>query len=214
MVRLRGILSGLRQRFFPKVGDAVRRPFATVDSSMKIEEVVGEMRRRETDEAVVMDGEDVVGVLSAEDVLDHLLEEREAWGESQVTDELHREFVSLPAGADIEEAYDSLEASPSERIVVVEDGEVVGVLREEDVHLKVRKGYLSPFAFAKRFLVDTLAYISFWTLPVAFVQVYLVKISVPQFLAASAGGFVLTLFLAGLFGSYLDYVRTRFDLGP
>ncbi|MFQ5950794.1 MAG: CBS domain-containing protein [Candidatus Geothermarchaeales archaeon] len=211
---MKRLVQRVRRTLLPHVRAAVRRPHVTVDSKEKLEAVVAKMRSIDAVNAVVLDGERVLGVVSADKVLDHLLREKEAWGETPVDAVLLEGAAILEADANLAEAAESLRDEDVSWVVVLRGSEVTGVLRRADVRLASPKGYRSPSLFAKRFLGDTFAYVSFWTLPLALVQLYLVRISVPQFLVASVIGFLVTLLLAGAFGGYLDFVRAKLGVGP
>jgi len=66
--------------------------------------------------------------------------------------------------------------------------------------------------YVKGYIVDTLAYISFWSFLTYFINVILVGIPIGQFIASSILGLIVTSALAGVFGRYLDYVRKKFHV--
>jgi len=210
---MKRLLQKVRRTFLPRAKDAVRQSYVTVDSKEKLEAVVEKMRSIGAVNAVVLDGERVLGVVSADKVLDHLLQQKQVWRETPVEAVLHGEAVVLDGDANLGEAAELLREEDVSWVVVVEGPEVAGVLRRADVRLASPRGYRSPSLFAKRFLSDTFAYVSFWTLPLALLQLYVVRISVPQFLLASVMGFLVTLLLAGAFGGYLDFVRAKLGVG-
>jgi predicted transcriptional regulator len=208
-----GVLKSARRTLFPRVRDAVKAPAVVVKPDQSLEVVVRRMRGVGAETAVVHNERKILGVVSDEKVLEHLLQERTAWGETPVHDVMDRQIIVMNADATLDAAAEALRGRDGHRVIVVEGSDVLGVVRREDIRLASPRAYRSPLLLAKRFLVDTLAYISFWTLPLAFVQLYIVRLSVPQFLTASAMGFVVTLLLAGGFGGYLDFVRAKFGVG-
>jgi hypothetical protein len=91
-------------------------------------------------------------------------------------------------------------------------GELVGILTMTDIRLRFPKGYLSPWILLKRFLVDTMAYLTFWSGIWTFVQIYVLKFTVTQYIANAAIGSILTIALGGIYGRYLDAIRRRADV--
>jgi hypothetical protein len=64
----------------------------------------------------------------------------------------------------------------------------------------------------KRFVIDTLAYMTFWTGFSVIIQLFIIGLTITQFITGSIIGFTLTILLGGFFGRYIDWWRRKFNV--
>lgn len=94
--------------------------------------------------------------------------------------------------------------------MIVMDGlNPVGILTETDIKLKLSRSSLSYRLIFKKYLVDALAYIVFWSWISVLIQVFIVRIPFKKFVLSSFFGFIATILAGGIFGSFLDKFRTK-----
>lgn len=60
-----------------------------------------------------------------------------------------------------------------------------------------------------KFMIDTFAYMSFWSGFSYIINVMIIGISFDKYFMSSIIGFVLSIFLAGFYGRYLDFCRKK-----
>jgi len=113
--------------------DVMSHEFVGVSEADALRDAVELMRSEHTISAVVLRGNDPVGVVTAGTVFDFLLEDGTA-DSVTVSDVMEETPASLPLGASIAEAADVMGRTGDPRVLVVdEDEEVRGIVEARDV---------------------------------------------------------------------------------
>ncbi|PSQ28976.1 signal transduction protein [Halobacteriales archaeon QS_9_68_17] len=114
------------------IRDVMTREYVGVSESDTVLDVVGLMRQEETGCVVVLRGSDPVGILTEWDVLGVVADEsspRETTAASVMSDPV----LTVSPDQQLRTAAGKMSRENIRRLVVIENGEVVGVLNERDV---------------------------------------------------------------------------------
>ena len=113
--------------------DVMSHEFVGVSEADALRDAVELMRSEHTTSAVVLRGNDPVGVVTAGTVFDFLLEDGAA-DTVTVSDVMENTPASLPLGASIAEAADVMGRTGDPRVLVVdENDDVRGIVEARDV---------------------------------------------------------------------------------
>lgn len=112
--------------------DVMSHEFVGVSEADALLDAVELMRSEHTTSAVVLRGNEPVGMVTAETVLDLLVGEDDP-GSATVSDVMEGTPESLPPGASVAEAADTMERTSDPRVLVTDDDGVRGVVEARDV---------------------------------------------------------------------------------
>ncbi len=104
--------------------------------------------------------------------------------------------VNIDCDDVISSALDRMEQLGISLLVVIHKGHIVGILTEIEIGVKYSRGYRRSL-LVKKILVDTIAYVSFWSGLSFIINVLIVGIEFNKFVTSSAMGFALSLVLGG-----------------
>ncbi|MCW4041171.1 MAG: L-alanine exporter AlaE [Candidatus Bathyarchaeota archaeon] len=121
-------------------------------------------------------------------------------------------IITIESHDDVQSLIRVMQVNNVTRAVVVDSTQLVGIVTETDIQLRLSRHQQTYTGLFKRYTVDTLAYILFWSGITILIQVYLVGISYEQFLTSSILGFLVTLGIGGVYGRFLDLLRKRFEV--
>jgi signal-transduction protein with cAMP-binding, CBS, and nucleotidyltransferase domain len=127
----------------------------------------------------------------------------------KVDDATSSPLISIDSKKDLESAVRLMNSNGISRLAVLREGTLVGILTMTDLMLKFPRGYFSHEMVLKRFLVDTLAYITFWSGIWTLIQLYVLKFTLIQYVENAMLSVVLTVIFGGLYGRYLDIWRRK-----
>jgi len=116
------------------IRDVMSREFVGVSESDPVAETVRLMLAEDADCAVVLRGDDPVGMLTDRDVLSMVLDGRDV-REATVADAMSDRTASVRSDRDLEVAIDRLSVANTARLVVIENGsdQPIGLLTHRDI---------------------------------------------------------------------------------
>ena len=191
----------------PKVKKVMSTPVVKVDAEATVL-----MLDRGVGSLVVTRSGAPAGIFTRRDLHRRVLAAKRELQDTKIEEVMTKPIITITSDANLKEATDLMEKNRISRLGVLDKGRLVGVLTQTDIRLKYPRGYFSPKLMAKRFIVDTLAYITFWSVLGTLVQVFILRLTWFQFVASSTAGVVLTIVFGGLFGRYLDLFRIKFHV--
>lgn len=196
----------------PKVRKVMSRPVVKVEAEASAANATTLMLDHGVGALVVTKHGAPAGIFTRHDLHTRVLAAKRDMEETKIEEVMTTPIITTTSDANLKEAMDLMDRNNITRLGVLEDGRLVGVLTETDIKLTYPRGYFSPKLMLKRFLVDTLAYITFWSVLGTLVQVFVLRLTWVQFVANSTSGVVLTIIFGGLFGRYLDLLRMKFQV--
>lgn len=209
---LERLIERVCRRIIPRIEDVMSKPVITVEVGASVMDVVNLMYDERMGSVVVTKEDEPVGIFTRRDLMERVLMRQASLTETKVGDVMSSPIMTANPRDDVIKAIETMRRNRVTRVVVLDESKPVGILTETDIELKVPKSSLSYRLAFKRYVVDTLAYIVFWSWITVVVQIYIVGIPVEKFVASSALGFIITMFLGGLFGRFLDTLRARFEV--
>ncbi len=114
------------------VRDMMTREYVGVSESDSVLGAVQLMRSEGVGSVIVLRGSDPVGIMTESDVLDLVADEGDP-AEATVADVMTSPVVSMRADRSLADAAGTMAQQGIRRIVIIRDGELVGVLTERDV---------------------------------------------------------------------------------
>jgi len=206
---IRDIVCG---RLIPKAESVMRSPPRTIEGRSTVLEAVRAMTDLGIGSLIVTQQGRPVGIFTRRDLMRRVLESKRSIEGTRVEEVASSPLISIDRKRDLTSALELMKSKGISRLAVMRDGTLVGILTMTDIRLRFPKGYLSPWILFKRFLVDTLAYITFWSGIWTLVQIYVLKFTLTQYVANATIGSILTVALGGIYGRYLDALRRRADV--
>jgi signal-transduction protein with cAMP-binding, CBS, and nucleotidyltransferase domain len=200
----------LEELFLPKAREVMTSPVITVQSEVSVMDAVEVMVQEEIGSVVVLDDGEPVGILTRRNVMNSVLKANLPLSQTRVKEVMSKPLITVNPGEPITTAVRMMQQLEVTRLVVMEKGQLRGILTQTDIRLKFSRGYHSHRLLVKKFAVDTIAYLAFWSVFAFVIQVLVVGIEWEKFAISSAIGFVLTILLGGPFGRFLDIFRQRF----
>jgi len=170
------------------------------------------MTRDRVGSVVVLDDEEPVGIFTRRDLMNRVMKTNADPGKTRVKEVMSKPLIMIEPGEPISTAVRRMQQLGVARLVVVEKGRLRGIITQTDIRLKFSRGYYSYRLLAKKFAVDTLAYVTFWSGVSYVISILIVGIEWDKYVASSAIGFVVTILLGGPFGRYLDIFRQKFHV--
>lgn len=119
------------------VREVMNREYVGASAADDLLETTELLVREGESTAVVLEGNDAVGVVASEDVLGYLVSGGNPSG-TTVGDVMTESFPSIPPDALLAEARDRMATHGTQWVVVVEDGEPMGTLTSHDILSSVR----------------------------------------------------------------------------
>jgi len=202
----------LEELFLPKAREVMTYPVVTVQSEATVMDAVEVMAREEVGSVVVVDEGEPVGIFTRRDLMNRVMKAKKDPSQTRMKEVMSKPLITVRPGEPITAAVGRMQELGVTRLVVMEKGQIRGILTQTDIRLRFSRGYLTHRLLVKKFSVDTLAYMTFWSVFTYIIQVLIVGIELEKFVTSSALGFVLTILLGGLFGRYLDVFRQRFHV--
>ncbi|MEM2226333.1 MAG: L-alanine exporter AlaE [Candidatus Bathyarchaeia archaeon] len=196
----------------PKVESVMKSPPRTIEGSSSVLEAVRIMTDLGIGSLIVTRQGRPIGIFTRRDLMRRVIERRLDIERTMVEEVASSPLISIGPETDLASAVELMKSKGISRLAVMRDGTLLGILTMTDIRLMFPKGYLSPWIILKRFLVDTIAYITFWSGIWTFVQIYVLKLTLAQYVANAAIGSILTMAFGGIYGRYLDALRRRADV--
>ncbi|MFH0848594.1 MAG: L-alanine exporter AlaE [archaeon] len=202
----------ISKMILPRVKNVMTKTPVTIDieaSVMKASEVM--MLHRVGSLVVTREG-GPCGIFSRRDLMTRVLALKRDLDQTKVREVMSSPLITAGPEASLGEAVELMKKHDITRLPVLESDKLVGMLTMTDIQLKYAHGYFSLRLMVKRFAVDTLAYLTFWSGVWTLIQVFILELSWFQYVANAVMGFVLVLLLGGIFGKYLDALRKKFNV--
>ena len=196
----------------PKAREVMSSPVVTVRSEVSVMDALEVMTRDRVGSVVVLDDEEPVGIFTRRDLMNRVMKTNADPGKTRVKEVMSKPLIMIEPGEPISTAVRRMQQLGVARLVVVEKGRLRGIITQTDIRLKFSRGYYSYRLLAKKFAVDTLAYVTFWSGVSYVISILIVGIEWDKYVASSAIGFVVTILLGGPFGRYLDIFRQKFHV--
>lgn len=117
-----------------KARDAMRKPPVTIGTGATLADAARLMDRRSVGALVVIDGGRPVGIVTDRDLVVRGLA-RQLPGDACVKRVMTPDPVTLPADADVRQAFSVFYRQPFRRLPLVEEGRMVGLLSVDDLVL-------------------------------------------------------------------------------
>lgn len=196
----------------PKAESVMKSPPRTIEGHSSVLEAIKAMTDLGIGSLIVTRQGRPIGIFTRRDLMRRVIERKLDVERTRVEEVASSPLISIDPRADLASAIELMRSKGISRLAVMRDGALVGILTMTDIRLRFPKGYLSPWIIFKRFLVDTLAYVTFWSGIWTFVQIYVLKFTLAQYVANAAIGSILTVAFGGIYGRYLDALRRRADV--
>ena len=132
-----------------RLRDIMTRDVVAVSPDVSLRKVIELLSARGISGMPVVRGDRAVGMITAKDIIDfevavraaaeaypdaHLgAEDRDALADHPVSEIMTRAVMALPSSATVEEAADYLHAAKVHRLLVVDDGKMVGIVTTMDI---------------------------------------------------------------------------------
>jgi len=128
------------------VGDVMTRGVICVDVNENVERAAKIMKQHEISAIIVTKDGDGVGILTERNILSHVVAEHRDPRTTKVGEIMTSPLITISPDADIDEAAAILRDKNIRRLVVENDGKIVGVISEYDIirvepalHLLIRE---------------------------------------------------------------------------
>lgn len=204
--------SSIVKLFTPRVGSIMSYPVVTISEESSVFEAVERMVSNGIGSLIVVGVEGPKGIFTRHDLMNKVLRRGLDLKNTRVREVMSSPLIGIEANKNLLEAIEKMSVHGISRLAVFDGGRLVGIITLTDIRLKFSKGYFSPRLVLKKFIVDTIAYVTFWSTISAFIQIYVIKLTWSQFIEGSIIGLALTVILGGVFGRYLDALRKKFDV--
>ena len=198
--------------FLPKAREVMSSPVITVRSEVSVMDAAEVMVSEEIGSVIVVDDGEPVGIFTRRDLMNRVVKANLQPSQTRVKDVMSKPLITVRPGESITSAVGKMQQLGVTRLAVVEKGRLEGILTETDIRLRFSRGYLSHRLLMKKFAVDTLAYVTFWSGFSFIIQVLIVGIEWNKFVTGSVIGFILTILLGGPYGRYLDIFRQKLHI--
>jgi signal-transduction protein with cAMP-binding, CBS, and nucleotidyltransferase domain len=112
--------------------DAIRKRPVSIPADWTILEAARRMNEASVGAVVVIDGDEPVGIVTDRDLVVRALA-HDLPKDARVDAVMSSDLVTLPAGADVREAFKIFHSRPLRRIPIVEDRKLVGMVTADDL---------------------------------------------------------------------------------
>ena len=119
-----------------KVRDVMTTDVATATPETTLEDIATMMRDEDTGAIPVLDGDELVGIITDRDIVIRCIAEGKDPVETTVEDVLTEGLETIEPDSDVEEAKHLMSRRQVRRLPVVEDGELIGMLSIGDIAVK------------------------------------------------------------------------------
>jgi len=198
--------------FIPTVRDVMTSPVVTIRPTASVTEAVDLMIEKHIGSVVVVEKGRPIGIFTEDDLFNRVLRAGAPPEETKVGSAMTQPAMTLKPEDSISHAIGRMRDEKVNHAVIMRGEELVGIVTMTDIRLKYSRAYTHPRLLLKRYVVDTVAYISFWSGISFVIQVMIVGLTFQQLVAGSAIGFAVQVALGGPFGRYLDMLRSRFEV--
>jgi CBS domain-containing protein len=120
-------------RKMPQVSDVMVSDVVTIDSSASIVDAAKQMITEEKGPLPVMEGDRLQAMITDRDIVAHVVAEGRDPSSTTVHDIATQELVTIGPDQDVEEARQLMEQHHLDRVLVVQDDRLVGIISEADV---------------------------------------------------------------------------------
>ena len=186
-------------------------PVETINDHATILDAIDLMIDKKVGSLVVMRLKKPIGIFTRRDFY-RAVKQRLPLSETNIRLVMSAPIVTIRSHDDVQSLIRVTQTNNVTRAVVVDETQLVGIVTETDIQLRLPRHQWTYAGLFKRYAVDTLAYIMFWSGITILIQVYLVGISYEQFLTSSFLGFFVTLGVGGVYGRFLDLIRKKFEV--
>jgi CBS domain-containing protein len=119
-----------------KVREIMTTDVVTATPETTLEDVATMMRDEDTGAIPVLDGDELVGIITDRDIVIRCIAEGKDPVETTVEDVVTETLETIEADSDLDEARELMSRRQIRRLPVVEDGELIGMLSIGDVAVK------------------------------------------------------------------------------
>jgi CBS domain-containing protein len=200
-----------RRVLIPNVDSIMSHPVETINDKATVLDAIDLMIDEKVGSLVVMNLNKPIGIFTRRDFY-RAVKQRLPLSETNIRTLMSAPIVTIGSHDDVQSLIRVMQANNVTRAVVVDGTQLVGIVTETDIQLQLPRHQRTYAGLFKRYAVDTLAYIMFWSGITILIQVYLVGISYEQFLTSSLLGFLVTLGVGGVYGRFLDLLRKKFEV--
>jgi CBS domain-containing protein len=211
MIRER-LSNWIYQHILPKTRDIMSTPVISVNFDTSIMETIRVMYNNQFGSIIVTKEKIPIGIFTRRDLLGRVLLQNVSLTELKVSEVMSSPVFTVQVKDQVRKAVDLMNNKGISRVVVMDKTKPEGILTKTDIQLNLSKSSLSPKLIFKKYMVDTVAYILFWSWINICIQIVVVGISFEKFILSSIYGFIATLLIGGLFGTFLDVLRERFGV--
>jgi len=197
--------------FIPTIRDVMSSRVVTVRPTASIMETVEVMSDRSVG-SVVVDDNGPIGIFTEHDLINRVLKTGIPLEETKIGAVMTQPLVTLRPEDSISHALERMRDGKISHVVVMKGEQLAGIVTMTDIRLRYSRGYMHPMLLLKKYAVDTIAYLSFWSGISFVIQVMVLGITFQQLVAGTALGFAVQVVLGGPFGRYLDLLRHRFEV--
>ncbi len=117
----------------PTVGEVMVSDVATIDSSASIVDAAEQMIREQKGPLPVTEGDSLHAMITDRDIVAHVVAEGLDPSSTTVHDIATHELVTIGPDRDVEEARRLMEEQHLDRILVVQDDRLLGIVSEADL---------------------------------------------------------------------------------
>ncbi len=202
-------LAPILDRLIPKVESVMKSPVSMIEGRATVSDAMKVMMSLRIGSLIVTRNGKPIGIFTRYDLMHRVLDLGRDVNAVKVDDVTSSPLISIDSKKDLESAVRLMNSNGISRLAVLREGTLVGILTMTDLMLKFPRGYFSHEMLLKRFLVDTLAYITFWSGIWTLIQLYVLKFTLIQYVENAMLSTVLTVIFGGLYGRYLDIWRRK-----
>ncbi len=117
----------------PTVSEVMVSDVVTIDSSASIVDAAKQMIQEEKGPLPVVEGESVQAMITDRDIVAHVVAEGRDPSSTTVRDVATQDLVTIGPDQDVEEARRLMDQHHLDRILVVQDDRLVGIISEADI---------------------------------------------------------------------------------
>ena len=185
-------------------------PVVVVLAETTAAECIETMLDRGIGSLIVVSGNKPVGIVTRRDIFYEIMKKSTSLTGTKVGDIMSSPLVTVKPSDKINYAVTVMRDTGIGRVLVTDGIKPLGIVTQTDIKLRLGTSSLTVRNMFKRYLIDTFAYVVFWSGFTVLIQVFIVGISFDKFVASSALGFIVTIIVGGLFGRFLDVMRNMF----
>jgi len=185
-------------------------PVVTTIGDSTVSECIKLMLEKEIGSLIVVEENKPIGIVTRRNLFDQIIMKGTSLTKTKASDIMSSPVLTVKPRDKIDYAVKVMRGKGTTAVLVLDGSRLVGILTETDIRLRLRIDPLSYRSILKRYLVDTFAYIVFWSGFTVVIQVFIVGISMDKFVESSILGFIVTVVFSGLFGRFLDLLRNKF----